>query len=163
MHVINSLERAVVGALGGGLVAAEEFVDVFAGGFLEGEGEAAVLVYGFESGVEFVGVDVGDFEVEERDFDGVHAHHLPHVDGEESDEVFFGFVDGVVAGEVGVEVGVVGVAVLVVDGDLVGAEAVGHVGGLDFALSIVSYGALGFGSVGAGGVGLGGGAGLGVG
>ena len=86
----------------------------------------------------------------------------PHVEGEESDEVFFGFVDGVVAGEVGVEVRVVGVAVLVVDDDLAGTEAVGHVGGLDFALSVVGGCASGFGSVGAGGVGLGGGAGLGV-
>ena len=77
MHVINSLERAVVGALSGGLVAAEEFVDVFAGGFLESEGEAAVLVHFFVAVVEGGRIDVADFEVEEGDFDGVDAHHLP--------------------------------------------------------------------------------------
>ena len=150
----------MVGALGGGFVAAEEFVDVVAGGFPESEGEAAVLVQDFGLGVEFIGVDDGRFEVEEGGFDGVHAHDLPHVEGEEPDEVFFGFVDGVVAGEVGVEVIVIFVAVLIVDYDLVGPEAVGHLRGLDFALAFDGGGAEGFGSIGAGGVGLGGGAGF---
>ena len=153
----------MVGPVGGGFVAAEELVDVFAGGFLEREGEAAVLVHEFELIFEGIGVDYGDFEVEEGDFDGVDAHHLPHIEGEESDEVFFGFIDGVVAVEVAVEVGVVGLFVLVVDDDLGGAKAVDHFGGFHVAFAFGGGGSEGFGSVRAGGVGLGGGAGLGVG
>ena len=65
MHVFNGLDGAVVGAFRGGFVAAEEFVDVFAGGFLEGEGKAAVVVHGCEFSVELVGVDVGNLDVEE--------------------------------------------------------------------------------------------------
>ena len=153
----------MVGAFRGGFVAAEEFVDVFAGGFLESEGEAAVLVHEFELIFEGIGVNDGDFEVEEGDFNGIDAHDLPHVEGKESDQVFFGFVDGVVAVEVAVEVGVVGLFVLIVDEDLGGAEAVDHFGGFHVAFAFGGGGSEGFGSVRAGGVGLGGGAGLGVG
>lgn len=160
LHIFKGLDGAVIGALGGGFVAAQEFVDVIAGGFFEGEGEAAVLVHGFEFTVEVIGVDGGDFEVEERDFDGAVAHDLPHVKGDEADEVGFDFVDGGVGGEVGIEVGVVGGVVLGVDGHVGGAEAVDHVGGLGFAFSFGGGGSEGFGAVGAGGGGLGGGAGF---
>jgi hypothetical protein len=69
------------------------------------------LVHGFDGAFD-VGVDAADFEIEESDFDGVHAHELPHVGGEESDEVLFDFVGWGLAGEVGSEVVVVGGAVL---------------------------------------------------
>ena len=53
-----------------------------------------------------------DFEVEDGGFDGGDAHDLKHVEGEESDEVGFDFVDGLV-----VEMGVVGFLFLGVDGE----------------------------------------------
>ena len=97
----------MVGAFGGGFVAAEEFEAVFAVCFFERKGEAAVFVHLFEVAVEFV-FDAGDFEIEEGGFDSGNAHDLPHIRRGEADEVGFGFVLGVVAGDVGGEMVVVG-------------------------------------------------------
>ena len=148
--MFKGLEGAMVGAFGGGFVAAEEFEGVIAGGFLEGEGEAAVFVHIGEHAFD-LGVGAADGEVEESDFNGVVAHDLPHIGGEEADEVLFHFVDGRIAGEVLVEVVVVRGGFFVVEGDGVGAEAVDHAVGGNFSFACEGDGALGEGSVGAGG------------
>jgi hypothetical protein len=135
IDLFERLEGAVVGALGGGFVTAEKLEGVVASGFLEGEGEAAIFVHGFECAVE-VDVDAADFDIEKGDFDGIKPHELPHVGGEESDEILFDFVDGCVAGEIGGEVVVVCGAVLVAEGDGVGAETVDHAVFGDFARAI---------------------------
>lgn len=124
-------------------------MDVVAGGLFEGECEAALVVESGEEAGGVVGVEFGELEVEEGDFDRVDAHELPHVEGEQSDEVLFGFVDGVIAGEVGVDAGVVGGAVLGVDNDVLGAEAVGDVvgGSSLFRCFWGSVGSAGFGAV----------------
>ena len=80
--------------------------------FFEGEGEAAPFVHVGVVAAEFF-LDAANLEIEECGFNGGDAHQMPHVDGAESDEVVFGFVDGVVAFEVLVEVVGVGGGVFV--------------------------------------------------
>ena len=156
VEFLDGLEGTVIGALGGGFVAAEDFEGVVAGGIFEGESDAAIFIHVLIMAVNVVFVII-DFEVEEGNFDGIDAHDLPHVGGEESDEVEFEFVDGGVAGEVGVEVLGVAVGVFVDEGHGGGAEAMGDAVGAGVELAFGGCGARGFGSVGAGGGGLGGG------
>ena len=63
LELFEGLEGAVIGAFGGGFVAAEELEGVVAGGLLEGEGEAAVLVDVLPIAAEFV-LNAADFDVE---------------------------------------------------------------------------------------------------
>ena len=108
---------------------------------------------------EFFLIESGDFKVEESDFDGIAAHDLPHGGGEESDEVGFDFVGGVIAGDVGVEVIVIAGGVLLGEGDSGGTESVSHAVGADCGFAFDGDGSIGFGAVGAGGGYLGFGAG----
>lgn len=147
----------MVGTFGAGFVAEDEFRGVVAGGFFKGEGEAAVLVH-FLIFTFVEGFDVGNVEIGECDFDGGESHDLPHVGGDEGDEVEFDFVDGGEAGDVGVDVSGEGVLVFGVDADVGSTEAVGHVGMVDFEFACRGGGTGRFSSVDAGGIGLIGGA-----
>ena len=157
LQFFNGLKAAVVGTFGAGFVAEDEFRGVVAGGFFKSEGEAAVLVH-FLIFAFVEGFDVGDVEIGEGDFDGGEAHDLPHIGGDEGDEVVFDFVAGGEAGDVSVDVSGEGVLIFGVDADVGSAEAVGHVGVVDFEFAFGGGGSGRLGAVEAGGVGLGGGA-----